>query len=87
MVGKCTSYELSVSGTLKQIKKALDWVSENKEHMSVTNIALTYDSSNGKLSGSLTVNFYAMNGNGVPYKEPNIQGITIGSGNIFGTVK
>jgi Tfp pilus assembly protein PilO len=87
MVGKYTSYDLSISGTLKQIKKALDWVSENKVHMSVTNIALTYDSSNGKLSGSLTVNFYAMNGNGVPYEEPDIKGITIGSGNIFGTVK
>ena len=71
----------------KQIKKALDWISKNNEHMSTTNISLTYDSSTGKLSGTITVNYFAMNGNGVPYEEPDISGILIGSKNIFGTVK
>lgn len=87
MVGKMTPYELNISGTLRQIKKALDWISKNDEHMATTNISLTYDSSSGKLSGTLTVNFFSMNGNGVPYEEPDIRGITIGSKNIFGTVK
>ena len=87
MVGKVTPYEITVSGTLKQIEKALDWISLNKEHMSTTNISLTYDTSTGKLSGTITVNYFAMNGNGVPYKDPDIQGIMIGSKNIFGTVK
>jgi hypothetical protein len=87
MIGKYTPYTLTVSGTLKQVKAALDWISDNKEHMSTTNISLTYDSGSGKLSGSFTVNFFAMNGNGVAYTEPDIRGITIGSGNIFGTVK
>jgi hypothetical protein len=87
MVGKYMQYDLTISGTLKQIKKALDWISDNKEHMSTSNISLTYDSSSGKLSGTLTVNFFAMNGNGVAYEEPDISGIMIGSNNIFGTVK
>ena len=65
----------------------MDWISLNKEHMSTTNISLTYDTSTGKLSGTITVNYFAMNGNGVPYKDPDIQGIMIGSKNIFGTVK
>lgn len=87
MIGKFTPYELTVSGTYKQIKKALDWISKNNEHMSTTNISLTYDSSTGKLSGTIMVNYFAMNGNGVPYEEPDISGILIGSKNIFGTVK
>lgn len=87
MVGKVTAYELTVSGSLKQIEKALDWISKNEEHMSVTEIALTYDTSTGKLSGTMTVNYYAMNGNGVMYEEPDISGIMIGSKNIFGTIK
>lgn len=87
MVGKVTAYELTVSGSLKQIEKALDWISENEEHMSVTEVTLTYDTSTGKLSGTMTVNYYAMNGNGVMYEEPDISGIMIGSKNIFGTIK
>lgn len=86
MVGKYTPYNLTISGTLKQIKKALDWISGHKEHMATTAVALTYDSSTGKLSGTLTVNYFAMNGNGEPYEEPDIQGIVIGSPNIFGTI-
>lgn len=87
MVGKVTTYELTVSGTFGQVKKMLDWISHNKEHMSVTNISLTYDSSTGKLSGTININFYAMNGNGMPFEEPDISGIMIGTKNIFGTIK
>lgn len=87
MAGNVVPYQITVSGSLNQIKKALDWISENKEHMSATNINLTYDSSTGKLSGSLDVNFYSVLGNGVPYEDPDIRGIVIGSKNIFGTVK
>lgn len=87
MVGKVTPYELTISGGYKQIKKALDWISDNEEHMSVTGVSLTYDSRTGKLSGTMSVNYYAMNGNGVTFEEPDISGITIGSKNIFGTVK
>lgn len=87
MVGKVTPYELTISGSLKQIEETLDWISENEEHMAVTDVSLTYDSSTGKLSGTMSVNYYAMNGNGVMYEEPDISGIIIGSKNIFGTVK
>lgn len=87
MVGKVTSYELEVSGTRKQILKAFDWISENPEHMSLSEIALSFDSSTGKLTGTLQVNFYSLNGNGVPYEEPDISGITIGNNDVFGTFK
>lgn len=87
MVGKVTSYDLDVTGTRKQILNAFDWLSDNKEHMSLSKISLSFDSSTGKLSGSLSVNFYCMNGNGVPYEEPDISGIIIGNEDVFGTFK
>ena len=67
--------------------KAIDWLANNKEHMSVEQLNFSYDKTTGKLSGALSMNFYALNGNGEPYKEPNIKGITIGTDNIMGKMK
>lgn len=87
MVGKVTSYSIEVQGTRKQILKALDWITDNPEHMSLSGISLSFDSSTGKLNGSLVVNFYCLNGNGVPYEEPDISGIILGNKDVFGTFK
>ncbi len=87
MVGKVTSYEVEVSGTRKQILKAFDWISENPEHMSLSAISLSFDASTGKLTGTIMTNFYCLNGNGVPYVEPDISGIVLGNGDVFGTFK
>lgn len=87
MIGKVTTYEVEMSGTMKQIMSALDWVAANKEHMSVTSLNYSFDSSTGKLTGTAAINYFAMNGNGKPYDEPNISGITFGSKNVFGTFK
>ena len=87
MIGKVMTYEVEMSGTMKQIMSAFDWVAANKEHMSVTSLNLAFDSSTGKLTGPVSINYFAMNGNGKPYEEPNISGITFGSKNVFGTFK
>lgn len=87
MVGKITSYEVEVSGTRKQILKAFDWISENPEHMSLSGISLSFDTSTGKLTGTLKVNFYSLNGNGVPYEDPDISSIILGNKDVFGTFK
>lgn len=87
MIGKVMTYEVEMSGTMKQIMSALDWIAANKEHMSVTALNFAFDSSTGKLTGTAAINYFAMNGNGRPYEEPNISGITFGIKNIFGTFK
>lgn len=87
MVGKVTNYEIELTGTKKQILKAFDWISENPEHMALSAISLSFDSSTGKLSGSIAVNFYCLNGNGKTYEEPDISGIIIGNEDVFGTFK
>ncbi|MCH5265669.1 MAG: hypothetical protein J1F02_07195 [Lachnospiraceae bacterium] len=87
MVGKVTTYELEMTGTRNQILKSVAWIANNLEHMAVTNLSFSFDSSTGKLTGTMRVNYFAMNGNGAKYEEPNISGIQIGTDNIFGTVK
>ncbi len=84
IIGKYCTYSLQVIGTKKEVYAALDWISENSEHMSVGPVSLAFDSSSGKLSGQIDVNYYSMNGNGIAYVEPDISGITIGSDDVFG---
>ncbi|MBR0119170.1 MAG: hypothetical protein IJM01_03450 [Eubacterium sp.] len=85
IIGKYATYQMTIIGKKSEVYDALDWISENFEHMSVGNVALSFDSSTGKLSGTIDVNFYSMNGNGIAYVEPDISGIDLGSEDIFGT--
>lgn len=87
MIGKTTSYDVEVIGTRKQILKAFDWISKNKEHMALTDISLSFDTSTGKLTGTISISFYSLNGNGVPYEEPDISGIILGNKDVFGSFK
>lgn len=87
MVGKVTFYEIELNGTRKQIMKAFDWISQNPEQMSLSAINLSFDASTGKLTGAVTMNFYCLNGNGVPYEEPDISSIILGNKDVFGTFK
>ena len=85
IIGKYSSYTLAVLGKKSEIMAALDWISSNSEHMAVGPLALSYDAGTGKLSGTITVNYYSMNGNGIAYVEPDVSDIIIGSEDIFGT--
>ncbi len=84
MIGSSSTYTINISGTTKQIYKALDWISGNKEKLSIGDVSLSFDKSTGKLSGSIGINFYSMLGNGVPYKDPDISEFSIGVDNVFG---
>ena len=87
IIGKITTYGMTVTGTEEEVMNALDWISNNSEHMSVGAVTLSADASSGKLSGTIMVNFYSMNGNGIAYVEPDISGIVIGSKDVFGFPK
>lgn len=87
MVGKSVTYSLTVSGTLKQILNAIDYVRDSEEPMSLTSLSLSFDSKTGKLTGTMQVSFHALNGNGVTYEEPDVDDIKIGTKNLFGLLK
>ena len=87
MVGKYTKYEVDMTGNMSQIMDMVDWVRDNKEHMSISNLSYTFDATSGKLTGTATINYYEINGNGNPYIEPKIDGIVIGTDSIFGALQ
>lgn len=87
MKGTMIVYTVGITGSQKKCMKALDWIAGNKEKMAVGATSLAYDSSTGELSGTIDINFFAMEGNGVKYEEPNLSGIQFGVDNIFGTKK
>lgn len=85
MIGSTACYTINMSGSTQQVYDALDWIRKNKkEKMSVGNVSLQFDSSTGKLKGSISANFYCMLGNGVPYKDPGIDSFSFGIDNVFG---
>lgn len=85
MIGSTAKYTINMSGSTKQVYDALDWIRDyDKEKMSVDDVNLQFDSSTGKLKGSISANFYCMLGNGVPYKEPGIDSFSFGIDNVFG---
>ena len=77
MIGSTATYTINFS-------KALDWITENKEKLSVGDVNLAFDRSSGKLAGSIGIHFYSMLGNGVPYKELDVSEFTFGVDNVFG---
>ncbi len=90
MIGSMATYEINITGKTSEVYKALDWITENEERMSVGDVNLMFDSSTGKLTGTIQVNFYCMLGNGVLYKEPNVGDTEFDFGlgedvDIFGT--
>lgn len=85
IVGKYATYQLVFEGKKSEVMKALDWISEHKEHMSIGPITMAFDSETGKLAGTMDVNYYSMNGNGIAYVEPDISGIKLKTDDIFGT--
>lgn len=84
MIGSTAAYTISFSGSTKQVYKALDWITDNKEKLSVGDVSVSFDRSSGKLTGSIGVNFYSMLGNGTPYKEVDVSEFSFGVDNVFG---
>ena len=67
------------------IKDMIDYIYEHKNRMALESFAVAYDEKTGLLSGSTNVNFYSLVGSDKEYKEQNIQGVQMGTNNIFGT--
>ena len=68
----------------EQLKKLIDFVNDYPERMNIESITMAYDSTTGGLKGSLVLNLYAVTGTGKEYTAPDISGLSLGTGNIFG---
>ena len=75
------NYELSY----EELKNALNYIHNYPERMNVESLSASYNWETRLLSGSMTINLFAITGDDRAYEAPDIPGIKIGTDNIFGT--
>jgi hypothetical protein len=71
----------------KGLKQLMTYVNKYADRMTIPAITATYDSETGKLSGTFTLNMYYVRLVGREYQAPEIEGISKGVTDIFGTGK
>lgn len=69
------------------LKELSEYIRNYPEPTVIDNVSISYDSSTGALAGNLVLKRFALNGNGKEYTGTYIDGIDIGTDNIFGTVQ
>ena len=76
---------ISISCGYTQFKKLTDYINSYPERMNAENFSITYDAGTGQLSVSMSVNLYAVTDDKHEYVAPVIEGIELGTDNIFKT--
>ena len=83
LTGYKTSLTLEFACTDEQLRKAIDFVNNYEEKMSVESVVVGYDETTGGLIGTMVVCMYALDGNDKEYEEPMIDNVKSGVVNIF----
>lgn len=82
-----TQDTMQFTGTYASLKDMVDYLADQTGRMTLDNVNASFDSSTGNLSGSITVNLFAMAGTGKTYTEPDAGSVAYGTDNIFGTIE
>ena len=92
--GKVSEYYLynypvtfSITVSYSGLKQALEYIQQYSERTVVDDISLGYDNTTGRLTGSITLDMYTMTGTAKSYMSPQVDGISLGVANIFGSVE
>lgn len=80
-----STISMSLQTSYNGFKELVDYVKNYPEHTIIDNASISYDNSTGNLTGSLVIRRFALTGTGKEYKSAVIDGIDIGTDNIFGT--
>ncbi len=74
---------VGMTTTNNGLKNVLNYIYGMDSRKSVSGVSLT-TGEDGYLSGNMQLEFFYLTGTEAPYAEPNISGVTTGTGNIFG---
>lgn len=72
--------------TYDQFKELVKLITGNSDLRSINDISLSFDNSNGNLTGTMTINYFSMEGNGREYEAPQTGVNGHGVDCIFGAV-
>lgn len=85
MNGLVNTIGMNFITTYDGFKEISEYVRRYPEPTAIDNVSVSYDSSTGALAGNLTLKRFALTGTGKEYESAVIEGIDIGTDNLFGT--
>ena len=68
----------------KGLKRMIDYILKYPQHTTIESLTVNRDDTIGSLTGSIVLRRYALAGTGKEYIKPVVDGIKLGTGNIFG---
>ena len=83
--GKYMAVTMSYKASYSGLKRLNQYVNKNSDRMTIPAISTTFDSETGKLTGTLSLNFYYLPTYGKTYEQPDVAGVSDGVKNIFGS--
>ena len=82
-LGITTTSNVSYSCKYEELKDVLTYIKENGRKVVIDNMSYTYDRANDKVSGTMSLSFYAIAGSDRPVQDININDVFVGTENIF----
>ena len=76
---------VSYTSSYKGLKEAITYTKNHSNRMYIDTVSVSYDSSSGDVSGSMTFNLYYMTGTDKVYQGLTLPDISTGVDNIFGS--
>lgn len=83
IIGYKTTLTLTFTASTDELEKALDFINNYEEKMSVETVTVGYDDATGELIGTMDLCMYAVEGVDNAYEEPKTEGVDLGVVNIF----
>ncbi len=84
LTGYKTAVTIAYQTTYGGLKKSIRYINDYKERMNIMNLTASFDNTTGNLTGIMTIELYAVSGGGRVPEEPVINGVQLGTDNIFG---
>lgn len=85
IAGYQMTMNLSYQTTYDGLKKGIDFINKNDNKMNISDITAAFDNTTGNLTGTMTIIKYALDGTGKTFENVIIDGVQLGTENIFGT--
>lgn len=85
LLGFKTKVTISYESTYEGLKNCIDYIHSYKDRANIPSFNASFDHATGNLSGTMSIDFYALAGIDREVKEETIDGVRIGTDNIFGT--
>jgi hypothetical protein len=83
--GYKTAVMIAYQATYEGMKKSIRYINEYEERMNLVDLTASFDNTTGNLTGVMTIELYAVTGTDRVPEEPVIQGVQLGTDNIFGS--